>query len=226
IKLVIAVSIILTISSCSLPIKAVKVKSSDSVNGVRYVLKRPSFKVGLRLINIKNTNFLKIDKKVYDDYNDSKTPIIKHSINTTNPDWLTEYNDQEYNYYCLHPESKIQVTFQQKMTGTPFIYEVTSRATPPHWFADSESSIVMDDKGNLIGISAGETDRSLEFIESIAALASKSAKAGAFSKKKVPDTNYCLLFIDESFHRYITEHLKLDKAKKILQINLKKLLVH
>lgn len=218
-KLVTVVSTILVIPACSLPIKTVKVnKLSDPVEGVRYVLKRPSYKVGLR-VNLKKTQFLKnpsIARLGSHKLKPNEVKLVKLQMPTTDSDWSIGDMGQEESVYCIRNTSALAITLRQEMKKTPLVYEVRSRATPPHWFADSESSISMDDEGILTAITAGEKDKSLEFIQAVAGLVVSAAVPAAVS-----NAEYCVLFGDKVFHDYITNHIRLGSQHESLKDKLR-----
>ena len=128
----------------------------------------------------------------------------------------------------------INITLQQTMEGDPILFEAESRTTPPHWFADSESAITLDDNGYLTAIMAGEDDKSLEFIQAVAGLAVSAVGLYA-TPSNVPDNfnyssaplisklesssakNQCLLIGEKYFHDYVTKHIKLTVRKKNLE---------
>ena len=56
---ILSIMFIFVLSACSLPIKVQKIDSfSEKANGIRYILKRPSYEVGLR---IKDNEFVRMD---------------------------------------------------------------------------------------------------------------------------------------------------------------------
>ncbi len=224
-RLFIAGLFMLNVSACSLPLKVDRVDSMNTeVKGVRYMLKRPTYMAGLR-IDLKETQFV-VDQEQINKINGIKKfqdGLAIHSMeNLSDKSWATASdmnNPQER--YCLKIDGikvPLIITLQQKMDEDFIIYEATSRNTPPHWFADSESSITMDDDGYLTAIMAGENDKSLEFIQAVAGLA-VSALTPADSKQVS-----CLLIEDEKFHKYVTEHIQLASLKTNLPDKLNKTL--
>lgn len=233
-KLLIAILSLLAASSCSLPLKVDQVKSmKDEVKGVRYILKRPVYVAGLR-IDIKDTQFLVAPKWVAKKYSEFENGDLKDKDlnvfsllktddkgNLPEINWATarSINDPQ-ELYCIRVDSQneqkelmpfLDVTLRQDMERDQLIYEATSRDTPPHWFADSESSITLDDKGFLTAIMAGEDDKSLEFIQAVAGLAISAATAAV-----AKNDGQCLLIKDKKFHKYVTEHIQLAALKSSL----------
>ena len=216
-KLFIVGLLMLNVSACSLPLKVEKVDSmKNKVDGVRYILKRPAYVAGLR-INLKEAQFLVDPEKTIEIEStrkdiDEKVGLTIHELQKlSGKAWATasDMNNPQKNY-CLKVEAEkvpLTITLQQKMDGDPIIYEATSRKMPPHWFADSESSITMDDDGYLTAITAGEDDKSLEFIQAVAGLAISAAMPLAI------DGGTCLLIKDEKFHKYVAEHIQLATLK-------------
>lgn len=220
IKLILALAILLTVTACSLPLKVDKVTSmKDPVKGVRYLLKRPSYSAGLR-IDLNKTRFYAspdIESK-YKELKPTEDAILLMASNEESK-WITGVQNKPQPHYCLKEGDMLNIILQQNMNGPELIYEATSRDTPPHWFADSESSITMDDDGYLTAIMAGETDKSLEFIQAIAGLAISGAKK-AVAPLATETKPSCLLIKDEKFHNYITEHIRVAALKKNLTDNI------
>ena len=239
-RLFIPLAVLTMLSACSLPLKVTKVESmAEPVKGVRYFLKRPSYVAGLK-IDFDKAEFFDYSKSCMLDPS-SKSPCLtpegakeiakKTKIAALTADYPKNTNpwikgDQITNIrniYCIKfpvpeetDELPIDITLQQRMEGNPILFEAKSRIAPPHWFADSESSITLDDNGYLTAIMAGEDDKSLEFIQAVAGLAVKAA--GLFSTpspvKAVPQ---CLLFGDDNFHTYVTKYIKLTSRRNNLQ---------
>ncbi|MBV6447633.1 hypothetical protein [Nitrosomonas sp.] len=212
IKLFLAILAVLTITACALPLKVKQVKSmKEPVNGVRYLLKRPSYSAGLR-IDLEKATFL--DSQLIKNVTWKNGEDFKNIEIETKPTWISSNEKKTMDRYCLQDATSLRIALQQNMEGEPIIYEATSRNSPPHWFADSESSITMDDEGFLTAIMAGEDDKSLEFIQAVASLAVSGAMPLA---TQVPS---CLLFKDKKFHNYVTEHIRLAALKESLTDNL------
>jgi hypothetical protein len=220
----------------------------DPVKGVRYFLKRPSYVAGLK-IDFDKAEFFDYSKSsnCIPNPNPSEpclTPekakkiakekkVAKLTVEYskgTNP-WIkanqiTNIRD----IYCIQipklsepsepSEPLLEITLQQTMEGEPILFEAESRTTPPHWFADSESAITLDDNSYLTAIMAGEDDKSLEFIQAVAGLAVEAAKL-ALLDDKGKDRSQCLLIEDDNFHTYVTEYIKLAVQKSNLQEKLK-----
>lgn len=253
VRLVISLFFLTIVSACSLPLKVTKVESMAApVEGVRYFLKRPSYVAGLKVefdkakflddVNTKNctesssscSEDLKREKE------STREEIIRFPIKSNKKvEWIKA--DQIKNIrdiYCIQipEESKtpqpipINITLRQTMKGDPILFEAKSRITPPHWFADSESSITLDDDGYLTAIMAGEDDKSLEFIQAVAGLAVSSFGLGFLSKglddppliiselgNATSTKDQCLLIKNDEFHTYVTKHIELSARRNNLQ---------
>lgn len=178
---------IIILSACSLPITVKRIESvNESANGIRYILNRPSYEIGLRF-----------NDKVFDELN---------------TDALIDKKAKE----CFMG-TEIEVILKQNLKGTPLTYEVTSASgfsAIPHIFSDTEIVITTAADATLQSITAGETDKSLEFIQAIAGIALKAA-----ASTKTPEP-HCVLFEEKDFIDYAKEHLKLwtdikNNSKKI-----------
>ena len=139
IKLFLAILAVLTITACALPLKVKQVKSmKEPVNGVRYLLKRPSYSAGLR-IDLEKAKFL--DSQLIKNVTWKNGEDFKNIEIETKPTWISSNEKKTMDRYCLQDATSLRIALQQNMEGEPIIYEATSRNSPPHWFADSESSI-------------------------------------------------------------------------------------
>lgn len=171
---------IVILSACALPITVKKIESVNAeAKGIRYILKRPSYEIGLRF-----------EDKVFDDLN---------------TDALIDEEATE----CFE-ERKLNVVLKQNLSGKPLTYEVTSASgfsAIPHIFSDTEIIITTEADATLQSISAGETDKSLEFIQAIAGIALKAAGTAREEKPKFPE--YCTVLNNEDFKEYAKGHLKL-----------------
>lgn len=242
-RLFLPLAVLTMLSACSLPLKVKKVESmADEVKGVRYFLKRPSYVAGLKVefdkaefldyVNTKNCT--KSGSRCSSDLKQAKEStgekIVRFSID--NPDSKSEDKDSVKwikgdqitnirDIYCvrlLEKKPSINITLQQKMEGNPILFEAQSRTSSlPHWFADSESSITLDDNGYLTAIMAGEDDKSLEFIQAVAGLAVSAAKTFSNFDPKAPTLNQCLLIGDDNFHKYVTKYITLTARRKNLE---------
>lgn len=230
VRLFILLFLLTSLSACSLPLKVTKVESmADPVKGVRYFLKRPSYVAGLE-IDFDKAKFLDTSKLSDAKLNEPAIKKKKMAILNVSPEHLMKLKPKENqkkeesnfyfandpwvkgdqiknNIYCVQMPEGLRINLQQKMEGTPILFEAKSRITPPHWFADSESSITLDDDGYLTAIMAGEDDKSLEFIQAVASLAVKAFGLSEESSKclKIDD--------DDNFKAYVTRYFKLTARK-------------
>ena len=229
-RLFIPLAVLTMLSACSLPLKVTKVKSmAEPVKGVRYFLKRPSYVAGLE-IDFDKAKFLDTSKLSDAEKSERAIKEKKMAILNVSPDifkslkkeLLENQREENVNFYfakdpwikgdqiknniyCVQM-SDLRINLQQKMEGTPILFEAESRTAPPHWFADSESSITLDDNGYLTAIMAGEDDKSLEFIQAVASLAVKAATLDAGPSR-------CLTIDDDNFKAYVTRYFKLTARK-------------
>lgn len=170
---------IVILSACALPITVKRIESvNEPAKGIRYILNRPSYEIGLRF-----------EDKVFDKLN-TDAFIDKQAA------------------LCFEDE-EIEVILKQNLSGKRLTYEVTSASgfsAIPHIFSDTEIIITTEADATLQSITAGETDKSLEFIQAIAGIAIKAA--AAFAGKP---TAHCAVFFSEEFKKYAKDHLKLLK---------------
>jgi len=173
----------LTISACSLPIKVQRIDSvSEPANGIRYILKRPRYFVGLQfsqgLLDLSNIG-----------------------------------DEARKCFYGKNVEFKVLIG--QDLDGPQLTYEVTTPnglSAIPHILSDTELVLSTDADATLKSISAGETDKSLEFIQAIAGIA---LKAAGLDKPKLPP-RYCAVFADPEFIKYAKKHQKLLQRHDII----------
>lgn len=198
----------LILSACSLPLKVVQVENlKEPVKGVRYFLKRPSYVAGLK-IDLKDEN-----TKFFSNPTIAKSDGYIQFINKNNSG--SDIKGSELTkraIYCMTSGTKLHLTLQQTMDGNPMLFEARSRMAPQHLLADSESSITLDDNGNLTAIMAGEDDKSLEFIQAVAGLAVKAVGLGRVNN--VEET--CMLINDDNFKKYINDLIELTARRESL----------
>jgi len=220
---------------------------AEPVKGVRYFLKRPSYVAGLKVdfdkaefFNYSKSSNCMLDPASSSEHcltpSEAKDIVKKKKIanltveypKNTNPWIKTNQITNIRDIYCIQipepsepPKPLLKITLQQTMEGEPILFEAESRMTPPHWLADSESAITLDDNGYLTAIMAGEDDKSLEFIQAVAGLAVEASKLAFLDSRK--DRSQCLLIEDDNFHTYVTEYIKLATQKNNLQEKLKEI---
>jgi hypothetical protein len=68
--------------------------------------------------------------------------------------------------------ARYQAVVQQTLDGEPLVYEARTRTNP---FSATKLAISLEEAGDLGGLAAGEEDRSLELVASVAALAAPVA---------------------------------------------------
>lgn len=170
------------ITACTLPIEVKKIDSVNApANGIRYQLKRPGYAVGLRFT-----------EKTFETISDEKA--IEEQANV-----------------CFQ-DTEMDVLLEQNLEGDPLTYEVTTPngfSAIPHILSDTNLTISTDPDATLRSISAGEDDRSLEFIQAVAGLALKAAAAAMGT-----EPYYCTLFKTDGFKNYAKNHLRLVLRKK------------
>lgn len=171
--------------ACSLPIKVKRIDSvNEPANGIRYILKRPVYKVGLKF---KNSAFSIL-----------KTPTeIDNHIATC-------FEGLQANEII-----NIDVLIEQSLSdANPLTYEVTTPSgffAIPHILSDTELTITTEADATLKSISAGEEDKSLEFIQAVAGIALKAAGPGFLAS----ETTYCEVFKRPEFIKYAKNHLSI-----------------
>lgn len=234
-RLFLPLAVLTVLSACSLPLKVTKVESmAEPVKGVRYFLKRPSYVAGLKIdfdkakfldtsklsdaklsekaIKEKEMAIFNVNSDIHKFLKEKLSPIENQREENGNfyfpegEDPWVKGDQIKNNIYCVQISKDLSITLQQKMEGPPILFEAKSRITPPHWFADSESSITLDDDGYLTAIMAGEDDKSLEFIQAVASLAVKAIGLSIESSK-------CLKIDDDNFKVYVTRYFKLTARK-------------
>lgn len=160
------------------------------MNGVRYILKRPTLSAEMTLTDEGLENLL--SKKYADD---------KEYINDicANSDLIVKQNlDGREVFYEVSSPSGLSVI--------------------PHMFSDTNTTITTDVNGYLISISAGETDKSLDVIKAAAGLAGKVAVPGT-QESSVPRICPLFFEKDElnDYLNYVNQHLSLHRKKIELQ---------
>lgn len=136
------------LSACSLPLEVKKINSvNEKANGIRYILKRPSYDVGLRFEN-----------------------------NQFEGDLSSEESIDTAAKSCFG-DTRLEVILEQNLKGDQLTYEVTTPngfSRIPHLLSNTVISINTDSDAKLKSFSTGETDKSLEFIQAIAGIALKA----------------------------------------------------
>lgn len=178
---------IINISACSMPMRIRQItNASEPVKGLRYVVKRPSLAVSLRL-----------DDDVY-----------------TRLDTVDKINEATTN---CDTDLKFDVIVAQTLSEKFLTYEVTTPsgfAVLPHIFADTRLEVKTEPDGTLLALSAGATDKSLEFIQAIAGLAATVAKKKTIAS--LADRNYCKMLKTDRFKEYARKHFELLSVAKLL----------
>jgi hypothetical protein len=187
------------IGGCGLPVSVRKVTDSDSTRGIRYTLKRPTYVVGLRL----DPNSI-IDAK-------PGQPLDAVTLCKAGPDRVCP-DAPGAPAYCVRNRSQVAVVIRQTMDGPPLQYEVGAPdflTAIGNSFAETDFSITLADDGALSAISAGATDRSLEFIQAVAGLAVDAAKSGAGAAL----AQACFVIPGDDFPNYVRRQRELLAAR-------------
>lgn len=215
-RAVVSAAVLAVVGGCSLPLKVVRIDDpSQPVRGIRYVLKRPSYKVLLRLdpsrslvaslpaseclTSVTPTVELRsIEAKEYSD-------LGTLARSSTDPAVLEDR--------CFCVAQALQVVVRQEMNGPPLIYEVRSHTGPaalPHALANTSFTVTMLDDGSLSAVSAGEDDQTLEFVQAVAGIALEAAKSLRVARATRGPLS-CALFSDPAFHDYVRDHVAMER---------------
>jgi hypothetical protein len=149
-------SVALLLFGCGIPVTVKRLskedakKSSDA--GLRYIVKRPSYAVSLRVVA----------------EDDSGTePTLKSC--------QASPGASPKDPACIKGETcNLQLTVEQKLEAEPLVFEATSHVNA---LADSEIEFALKEDGALSSVTAGETDKSLEIIKAAVGLAKTAAAA-------------------------------------------------
>lgn len=156
----IAVAVCASSIGCSIPLEVSRVQPlgpSDrlAVEGVRYRLKRPTTSAAFRLNP-------KIDRAGLGELAVLEAEIeALQAMGTGGESGCKPYRGD--------------VLIEQKMTEV-WVYEARYR---PNLLASTDVAITLGDSGELLAVSAGETDEVLPFVTAVAGLAVSAAKMGA-----------------------------------------------
>ncbi len=180
---------VIAMSGCSMPMRVNQINSvNDPAKGIRYIVKRPGYEVGIRL-----------DNKIFTTLNDD-SKIDKEVEN------------------CFSENPNIELIVEQNLKGKELTYEITTPsglAALPHIFSDTRMTVKTEADGTLQAVSAGETDKFLEFLQAVAGLAISAAKP-AIAPPSKPKPIYCAVFNSDGFKEYAKKHLTLSIIKESL----------
>jgi hypothetical protein len=163
----------LSILGCSIPLTVRRVDpaggaSVTQVKGVRYALKRPITKGALRPA---------ADAKI-----DELRAMGKDLCAKRKGSERTECAKQPMEARCNG--YRVDLVLEQELSET-WVYEAEYT---PNFLADTDATLTLNDDGTLAGVSAGETDQILPFIEAVAGLAVSAAKSAAKSTLDAEDS--------------------------------------
>ncbi len=210
-RLIIVMLTLFQLAACSMPLKVNKIDSTNDVaKGIRYVIKRPSYLVAIRLKddNILNMNTShKLKPRAF--------PALEKQAENCFVSFLAKTDPKTHKKLILN----FDVVLKQNMDGGKNIYEITTPngfSALPHILSDTDLTITTEANAELKSISAGETDKSLEFIQAVAGLAISAVTPATPLK-------YCTVFARDKFKKYLSSHLSLLKRKKLNSSRLKEL---
>lgn len=186
------------VSGCGLPVSVRKVEPEKPVRGIRYVLKRPKFVVGLQ-----------VDPK---DILDAPAARSLDAVALcSDPNGCPAVSRPPF---CVRNHSEVALVVRQTMEGAALQYEVGGPdvfTAITNSFAETDFSITLADDGALNAVSAGATDRSLEFIQAVAGLAVQAAKSSAgLAAAQEPD---CFVIPGDDFPEYVKRQRELIAAR-------------
>jgi len=187
------------------------------VKGIRYYVRRPHYTLGLTVKSISKL-------VVYD--------VSAETASVAEGDglalWLTgkvikPTDPLPPGPVCIAGNTMLSFQLTQKLDGEPLLYEVRQPpwySTIPHVFSDTNLDLTLDTQGGLASLSAGETDKTLEFIQAVAGLAVSAAKAA----KAARAPSYCVEIRDtkayptdgkydaasDPFRKYVEDHRRFE----------------
>ena len=229
---------------CSLPIDTVRIDTRDEpARGVRYRLMRPVYKLGLRVPDQIGATKVRRVSDLPGSIGLATGPLWVPATQPWGRMWLfpdsfeqdppagagyircadgapqpSEPCARARASVCFLPDTQAPFAFTLSTElSSEAIYEVRGRTgfgRLAHLFSDTNVSIVLDDSGKLASISAGETDKTLEAIATLAGVATKAAALGVepmpselekgVRAGKGKECN--LLPLDERFAAYVQTH--------------------
>jgi hypothetical protein len=212
---------------CGLPVVVHKVQEEDPIDGIRYVLRRPGYSMGVR-IDLDTTKIAMIDEP-----GPTIDPNDAGLVDMGKTKWIAAREVTEKGRVCLPVNPELTLLLAQNTKGQTETYEVRSRPwwNVAHWFADSEFAVTVDDDLALSAFTAGETDKSLEFIQAVLSISTSKGVLAAMKDTsgstiiamlepneitaavKNVRKRECLLFGDHAFDRYVRNHVGLDARK-------------
>jgi len=214
--------------ACSAPIKTVRIQSRETpVKGVRYTLLRPLYQLSLRVPdNAPHFEPLSKYPEIHiprQDPRGNPVPLFGQvealkaagstSVATTRERCVrgSKANSDRckaaYQGACAFGSFEADVVLNEALKGEA-VYEVRGAPWyrwPLHALSDTDISIVLDDKGRLSSLTAGETDKTLEFIQAVAGLAVKAAGAAATTS----GATCTLVPVAPGFMGYVKKHAEL-----------------
>jgi hypothetical protein len=215
--LLLATSLVPT--GCGVPLKVVRIDDPTlPVEGVRYYLRRPKYVLGLRLHDPESTKIFDVLGRTPVDF---KAGIAIHEGAGVPVDLVQPQLGSEL---CVDEGATFDLRLSQTMDGHPVLYEVRQPpfyAKPLHAFSDTNFTITLDEPGTLSALSAGEADKTLEFVQAVSGLAVSVAKGivkPAVTGREEPFRCHVVLEGDSKrpdsrFQEYLREHRRLSSEK-------------
>jgi len=216
---------------CGMPVRVTRITDAKTpVAGIRYLLRRPSYAVSLR---VKDPGGPAIaDLRQFGVFAGSPLPQPGEAAAVwacSHPDKGNCVDPPAATPYCVTTGSKVIVLVTQEMDGPPLLFEARSPeglAALGQAFANSDFTLTLDEgTGALAGFNTSVTDKTLEIIQSASSLAISAATMAAAdaspeNKTPPPDAVSCVLINDVSFTDYVDAHRSLIARRDLLQSTL------